>query len=100
MIEAQERQQAVQKFLAGAEMSKVCVSLCSTDWWIRRRVHFLQMSQPYASTSGCMRVYARIPSQSASLPLLNTIINTPRSRRAAYSRLARTSGVRFIQGYP
>lgn len=75
MVEAQERQQAVQKFLAGAEMSKVCVLLCSTDQWFRRRVHFLQTSQPYASASGCMRVYARIPHQPASLPLLNAIIN-------------------------
>ena len=41
MAEAHERQQAVQKFLASAEMSKVCVSPRSTDWWIRRRVHSL-----------------------------------------------------------
>ena len=41
MAEAQERQQAVQKFLAGAEMSKVCTSPSPTDLWIPRRVHFL-----------------------------------------------------------
>ena len=75
MVEAQERQQAVQKFLAGAEMSKVCASPCSTDWWIRRRVCSLQMSQTDASASACMRVYSRIPFQSALLPLLNAIIN-------------------------
>ena len=76
VAEAQERQQAVQKFLAGAEMSKVCVLPRSTDRWIRRRVHFPQTPQPYASVSGCMRVYARIPYQSAFLRLLNAIINT------------------------
>ena len=76
IVEAQERQQAVQKFLAGAEMSQVCVLPRSTDQWIRRRVHSLQIPQPYASVSGCMRVYARIPFQSASLSSLHPIINT------------------------
>jgi hypothetical protein len=75
MAEVRERQQAVQKFLAGAEMSKVCTSPRSTDQWIRRRVHFFQTPQPYASASQCMRVYARILYRSAFSPLLNAIIN-------------------------
>ena len=60
MVEVQERQQAVEKFLASAEMSKVCSSSRSTHYRIRRRVHTPQTSQPYAFASGCMRVYARI----------------------------------------
>lgn len=55
MAEAHERQQAVQKFLAGAEMSKVCVSPRSTDRWIRRRVHF-SLSVP--SLCLCVWVHA------------------------------------------
>ena len=76
MVEVQERQQAVQKFLAGAEMSKVCVLPRSTDQWIRRRVYSPQTSQQYASASGCMHVCARIAYQPASLPSFNTIINS------------------------
>jgi len=76
MVEVQERQQAVQKFLAGAEMSKVCVLPRSADQWIRRRVYSPQTSQPYASASGCMHVCARIAYQPASSPSLNTIINS------------------------
>lgn len=79
MSEVQERQQAVQKFLASAEMSKVCASPCSTDQCTRRRVRSLQTSQPYTPASGCVCVYARIPFQLASLPVLNAIINVSSS---------------------
>jgi hypothetical protein len=75
MVEAQERQQAVQKFMAGAEMSKVCVLPRSTDWWIRRRVHF-----PKRPTTLCLCVWVHaclcadpLP---VAFPLLNAIINT------------------------
>ena len=57
-------------------MSKVCVLPRSTDQWIRRRVYSPQTSQPYASASGCMRVCAQIAYHPASLPSLNTIINS------------------------